>query len=171
MPSFHCRINVLITFGTTFIIPLRHILYFAQLTCRDYIEVYKFPVHLRSDVLRWISVGLFPPEEPLVHVIALWLFLLMFYLPPTPRPDQSRKKLSFVELLPTWERTVLGFATVAAIGVSNKLTSVCNRSTLHRGIFQFMLPAEGTFQLQQMALSLQFRIRLLVCSVRCVWAL
>jgi len=65
-----------------------HIFSFAQLRCQHYIEVYKFSVHLHSHILRQVSLGLFPAEEPLAHVTALWEF--MFYPPATPHQEKSR---------------------------------------------------------------------------------
>jgi len=59
-----------------------HIFHFAQLEYRHCMKAYKFIAHLRSDVLSWISEGLFPPEELLAHVTALWRLLVTFY-PPT----------------------------------------------------------------------------------------
>jgi hypothetical protein len=61
----------------------------------------KFSVYLHSDVLKWISVGLFLPEGTLSHVTALWWFHVMFYSPVLPKkiatlgPEQAEIKLSY----------------------------------------------------------------------------
>jgi len=38
-------------------------------------------------------VGLFPPEEPLAHVTALWQFPVMFYPTVTPCQDHRKQKI------------------------------------------------------------------------------
>jgi len=67
----------------------------AQQRYLHYIKVYKFSVHVHSDVLRWIPMGLFLPEEPSAYITALWWFLVMFY--PTHHtllgPEQAKIKL------------------------------------------------------------------------------
>jgi hypothetical protein len=43
-------------------------------------------------------VGLFPDEEPSVHITALWKFLVTFYPPATTCQDQNRQKLFYQTL-------------------------------------------------------------------------
>jgi hypothetical protein len=101
---------------------LMHIFNVAQFRCRHYVN---FSVLLHSHVLTWISVGLFPPEEPSTHVTALKRLLLMLY-PPRHQiillPDHSRRKLNCsIHLLPTWKRTDLRFVRLPVIGASSRM--------------------------------------------------
>jgi len=78
------------------------------------------------------------------------------YPPATPTQDQRRQKLnSFIELLPTEERTVLRFVTVPAIKASNK-TNLC---ILHSLISVYAASRMKTSTVA-VALSFQFRIKL-----------
>lgn len=61
-----------------------HMFNVAQFRCQHCIKVYKMSAHLHSDIIRWISVGLFLPEELLAHVTALWQFFVLFYLHLSP---------------------------------------------------------------------------------------
>lgn len=85
-----------------------HIYNVADFTCRLHIRVYKFSVYLHSDVLKWISVGLFPLSEPLAHVTTVWR-PLNYVLPTLDTKklflrDQNRQKLNcFIVLSPDTE--------------------------------------------------------------------
>jgi hypothetical protein len=62
--------------------------------------------------------------------------------------------------------TVVRLMTVPATGASNEMNRHLHRSVLQEGVS--MSPAEGNSLLLQLVLSLQFRIQLLLCSVRYV---
>jgi len=81
-----------------------------------FIKVYKLSVHLHSDIHRWMV--LFPPEESLAHTTALWQFFVVLS---TCDTLLGPGKNCFMELLPTWKRTVLVFVIVLAIIASNKM--------------------------------------------------
>jgi hypothetical protein len=92
------------------------------------LNVYKFSVHLHSDILRWISVELFLTGEPLAHATAMWQFLVMFYPPPSPTtaplgPQKAKinKSTCFIELLPTCIRQTLRIVRVLTNSASNKI--------------------------------------------------
>jgi hypothetical protein len=98
---------------------------FAQLRQQRYIKLCKFSLYLHSDVLRWISVGLFPPDKTSAHVTACGGFLLCFTHPRHTCRVQSRQKIKlFYRNFPTWKRSVLGFVRVAATGAT--MASVCS---------------------------------------------
>lgn len=142
----------------------------AQFRCWHYTKVHTFLFHLHSKVLRWISVRLFLPQEPLVHVTALWWFLVIFCPPPSSNKFYLRTKAG---------KTKLFYWTTA--NKKNDHLWVCESSGywcfkqnqpppafIIFCIKVFVLPAEGTFQLLQLAITSRFQIKLLVCSVHCV---
>jgi hypothetical protein len=67
-------------------------------------------LYLNSDVLRWISVGLFLPEEPSSHVAPLWRGHVMFYRVLSSNNCYfatmgGKKRNCFIKLLPIWKGT------------------------------------------------------------------
>jgi hypothetical protein len=87
-------------------------------------KVYKFSIHLYSDVLRRVSVGLFPSEESLAHVNSAVAVLCCVL----PIPDTKKNLNRFAELLPTLKKTVFGFIRVRLPVLQTKRTSATNYS-------------------------------------------
>jgi len=92
-------------------------------------------------------VGLFPTEEPSVYVTAMWRFHVMLYPPATPRPC--------IKFLPKRKRNILRFWDI-------RLSML---HILNCGL-QIFLCCQ---QKEHFDLCFQFRVSLLVCSLRCVF--